>query len=95
MPHHPSEGETESSVLNKVANGNPDSNSSNHPLYNENKQPVKATAADHKSKGPVIPESELTPDVSVLLTWKPNVIPEMPEAESKEDLKARAREMNK
>jgi hypothetical protein len=66
MPHHPSEEETESNLFDKVAKGNPDSNASNHPLHNENKEPVKATAADHMSKGPVIPESEFTLNVSVL-----------------------------
>lgn len=96
MPHHPSEEETESHIFDKVAKGNPESHASNHPLHDENKEPVKATAADHKSKGPVIPESEPIPNfLSSFENQKANVIPEMPEAESKEDLKARAQEMNK
>jgi hypothetical protein len=66
MPHHPSEEETESHIFDKVAKGNPESHASNHPLHDENKEAVKATAADHKSKGPVIPESEPIPNFSVL-----------------------------
>lgn len=58
MPHHPSEEETESHVFDKVAQGNSESTASDHPLHKENEEPVKATAADHKSKGPVIPDSE-------------------------------------
>lgn len=66
MPHHPSEEEAESNIFDKVAKGNPESNASSHPLHEENKEPVKATAADHKSKGPVIPDSEPVPNSSVL-----------------------------
>ena len=58
MPHHPSEEETESNIFDKVAKGNPDSGASDHPIHAENEEPVKATAADHQSKGPAIPESE-------------------------------------
>jgi len=76
MPSLPSEENTESNIFDKVAKGNPDSGASDHPLHAENNEPVKATAADHQSKGPAIPEK-------------------MPEAESKDDLKARAAEMNK
>jgi hypothetical protein len=65
MPHHPSEEETESNLFDKVAKGNPDSNASNRPLHDGNKERVKATAADHMSKGPVIPESEFSLNVSV------------------------------
>lgn len=95
MPHHPSEEETESHVFDKVAKGNPESTASDHPMHDENGGPVKATAADHKSKGPVIPDSKPVSS-SVSSEFKTLIaLPEMPEAESKEDLKARAQEMNK
>jgi|ERR1700722_2321092 hypothetical protein len=64
MPHHPSEEETESNVFDKVAKGNPESNASDHPLHRENQEPVKASAADHKSKGPAIPDSMQTPSLT-------------------------------
>jgi len=77
MPVHPSEENTESNIFDKVAKGNPDSGASDHPLHAENDEPVKADAADHKSKGPAIPEK-------------------MPDVEgSKDELKARAADMNK
>jgi hypothetical protein len=49
MPHHP---------------GNPESKASDHPLHRENQEPVKASAADHKSKGPAIPDSRQTPTLT-------------------------------
>jgi hypothetical protein len=61
MPHHPSEEETESNVFDKVAKGNPESNASDHPMHKEGEEPVKASAADHQSKGPAIPDSKPTP----------------------------------
>lgn len=64
MPHHPSEEETESHVFDKVAKGNPDSNASNHPMHDEKREPVKASAADHMSKGPVIPDSRSMPSLN-------------------------------
>jgi hypothetical protein len=60
-PHHPSEEETESNVFDKVAKGNPESNASDHPMHKEGEEPVKASAADHQSKGPAIPDSKPTP----------------------------------
>jgi hypothetical protein len=54
MPHHPSEEEK----------GNAESNASDHPLHRENQEPVKASAADHKSKGPAIPDSRQPPSVT-------------------------------
>ena len=54
MPHHPSEEEK----------GNAESNVSDHPLHRENQEPVKASAADHKSKGPAIPDSRQSPRVT-------------------------------
>ena len=60
MPAHPSEENTESNIFDKVAKGNPDSGASDHPMHDENKEPVKAAASDHKSKGPAIPDSEQT-----------------------------------
>ena len=58
MPHHPSEEETESNIFDKVAKQSGDSTASDHPLHEENEEPVKATAEDHKSKGPQISESK-------------------------------------
>merc|ERR1712058_198674 len=54
-----------------------DSTASDHPIHDENKGPVKATADDHKSKGPAIPEK--VPDATG----------------TKDELKAKAQEMNK
>jgi hypothetical protein len=61
MPRHPSEEETESNIFDKVAKGNPESTASNHPVHAENEEPVKASAADHQSKGPAIPDSKPNP----------------------------------
>ena len=61
MPHHPSEEETESHIFDKVARGNSESTASDHPLHDENKEPVKkATADDHQSKGPQIVRGNIT-----------------------------------
>ena len=57
MPVHPSEETTTSNLTDKVAQESSDSTASDHHLHDENKGPVKASAADHKSKGPAIPES--------------------------------------
>lgn len=54
MPVHPAEEEAPSGLTDKVAQESKDSTASNHPLHDENKGPVKATASDHKSKGPAI-----------------------------------------
>lgn len=57
MPVHPSEENTTSNLTDKVAAESKDSTASDHPIHDENKGPLKASAADHKSKGPAIPDS--------------------------------------
>jgi hypothetical protein len=57
MPVHPAEETAPSNLTDKVAQESSDSNASDHPIHDENKGPVKATAADHSSKGPAIPDS--------------------------------------
>ncbi|ETN40207.1 uncharacterized protein HMPREF1541_04483 [Cyphellophora europaea CBS 101466] len=57
MPVHPTEETAPSNLTDKVAQESSDSTASDHPIHDENKGPVKATADDHKSKGPAIPES--------------------------------------
>jgi hypothetical protein len=57
MPHHPSEENAPDHIFDKVAKESSDSTASDHPTHDENKGPVKATAADHQSKGPQIVES--------------------------------------
>ena len=58
MPHGQKEEETESHIFDKVAKGSSDSTASEHPMHDENKEQVKASQADHQSKGPVIPDSQ-------------------------------------
>ena len=60
MPVHPAEENAPSNIFDKVAKESNDSTASDHPLHDENKGPVKATAEDHKSKGPAIPDSKPT-----------------------------------
>ena len=60
MPHHPSEENAPDHIFDKVAKESSDSTASDHPTHDENKGPVKATAADHQSKGPQIVESMWT-----------------------------------
>jgi hypothetical protein len=59
MPHHPTEENAPDHVFDQVAKESDNSTASSHPAHDENKGSVKATAADHKSKGPQIVESEL------------------------------------
>ncbi|KAL9107375.1 MAG: hypothetical protein Q9227_007740 [Pyrenula ochraceoflavens] len=81
MPHLPTEEEAPSNLTEKVAK-NPssqtESTASHHDMHDNEHgtAKVKATAQDHASKGPAIPD-------------------EMPEKASKEELKARAAELNK
>ena len=58
MPHHPSEEDTESHIFDQVAKESDNSTASDHPMHKEDPSKVKATADDHKSKGPQISESE-------------------------------------
>jgi len=51
MPHHPSEENTESHLFDKVAKESDNSTASDHPMH-------KASAEDHKSKGPQISDSK-------------------------------------
>ena len=58
MPHLPSEETAPDNLTDKVAQESSDSTASDHPLHDENKDPVKATAQDHASKGPQIPSGK-------------------------------------
>lgn len=55
-------------------------------------QPQKATAADFLSKGPQIPDSKLTTKPTQAHSWH---FVDMPPKASKEELEARAKELNK
>jgi len=58
MPVLPSEENTDGNITDKVAKESSDSTASSHKLHDEGHSHAtpggKATAADHKSKGPVI-----------------------------------------
>jgi hypothetical protein len=57
MPHHPSEENAPEHIFDQVAKESDNSTASDHPNHDEKKGAVKATAADHQSKGPQIVES--------------------------------------
>ena len=57
MPHHPSDEDTSSHIFDQVAKESKDSNASDHAIH-QAEAIKRAAAEDHKSKGPVIPESK-------------------------------------
>ena len=59
MPHGRGEEETESHVFDKVAKESDNSTASDHPMHKEGGD-AKASAQDHKSKGPQISDSKYT-----------------------------------
>jgi hypothetical protein len=96
MPQHPAEETAPDNIFDKVAKESSDSTASDHPLHKENEQPVKqaASAQDHKGLGPQISESKtysLSYSCSFVLTKVPL---DMPEAQSKDELKQKAAQMN-
>ncbi|KAL8903855.1 MAG: hypothetical protein Q9207_003653 [Kuettlingeria erythrocarpa] len=85
MPHHPSEEEAPEGIFEKVAK-NPSSTSESTASDSEHHHnehtpdaSLKASAQDFQSKGPQIPQS----------------MDDMPPKANKEDLRARAEELNK
>jgi len=77
MPVHPSEENTQDHIFDQVAKESDNSTASDHPLHKETEGSwKKATAHDHKSKGPQLSDN-------------------LPEAASKDELKAKAQELNK
>lgn len=93
MPAHPSEESAPASLTDKVAQHSKESTASDHAIHNENKGPVEGTAGSLQSKGPQIPESEQ--ELQVFPTQLLTHAVDMPDAKSKEELKAQAAEMNK
>lgn len=82
MPVHPSEEEAPSGIYEKVAkdpSSATESTASDHAGHDNEHTPGKASAEDHQSKGPAIPMH----------------MSDMPPKASKEELKARAEELNK
>ncbi|KAL8875594.1 MAG: hypothetical protein Q9198_006068 [Flavoplaca austrocitrina] len=84
MPHHPSEEEAPEGITEKVAkapSSTTESTASDHEHHHNEHAPeasAKASAQDFQSKGPQIPMN----------------MDEMPPKANKEDLKARAAELN-
>ena len=61
MPVHPSEEEASSHIFDEVAKESKDSTASDHAIH-DTKEAKEAVGNDpHKSKGPQIPESKLSP----------------------------------
>ncbi|KAL9594455.1 MAG: hypothetical protein Q9219_007025 [cf. Caloplaca sp. 3 TL-2023] len=85
MPHHPSEEEAPEGIYEKVAkdpSSTTESTASDHEHHHNEHAPdasAKASATDFQSKGPQIPMS----------------MDDMPPKASKEELRARAEELNK
>ncbi|KAL8904447.1 MAG: hypothetical protein Q9171_007050 [Xanthocarpia ochracea] len=85
MPHHPSEEEAPEGLYEKVAkdpSSTTESTASDHETHQNEHAPdasAKASAQDFQSKGPQIPMS----------------MDDMPPKASKEELRARAAELNK
>lgn len=101
MPQHPAEETAPSHIFDKVAKESSDSTASDAPLHKENEQPVKqaASAQDHKGHGPQLSDSMHAhpPPQGHLhgITHTDGVTADLPEAKSKDELKAKAAEMNK
>ncbi|MCJ1298977.1 hypothetical protein MMC08_001768 [Hypocenomyce scalaris] len=82
MPVHPREEEAPAGLTEKIAkdpSSTTDSTASGHESHENEHTPGKASAQDFQSKGPQIPTS----------------MDDMPPKASKDELKARAEELNK
>ncbi|KAI4123027.1 MAG: hypothetical protein LQ347_006305 [Umbilicaria vellea] len=82
MPVHPSEEEAPAGLTEKIAkdpSSSTPSTASGHKAHDNEHTPNKASTQDFQSKGPTIPLS----------------MDDMPPKASKEELKARAEELNK
>ncbi|KAF7507235.1 hypothetical protein GJ744_010793 [Endocarpon pusillum] len=85
MPHHPSEEEAEPHIFDKVAQQSKDSGASDHPIHNTEHQPGEESKDKEAYQETIQIHSSKGPQIS----------DEMPEKASKEELKARAAELNK
>ncbi len=101
MPVHPSEEEAPTGLTEAVAknpSSSTDSTASEHASHQNEHTPgdgVKATAQDFQSKGPQIPTSMDGSNPCERLTAHADGAVDMPPKASKEELKARAEELNK
>ena len=101
MPIHPSEEDAPEGLTEKIAkdpSANTDSTASTHEHHHNEHTPgdVKAQASDFQSKGPQIP-TNMSGTASPRVRNLPRVLiaTDFPPAASKEELKARAEELNK
>lgn len=101
MPVHPSEEEAPEGLTEKVAkdpSSNTDSTASTHEHHHNEHTPgdIKAKASDFQSKGPQIPTnmSGTTPNARVVRPTT-DINTDFPPKASKEELQARAEELNK
>ncbi|ERF68191.1 hypothetical protein EPUS_05272 [Endocarpon pusillum Z07020] len=86
MPHHPSEEEAESNIFDKVAQQSKDtSGASDHPIHKSEDQPGEESKDKEAHQETIQIHSSKGPQIS----------DEMPEKASKEELRARAAELNK
>ena len=99
MPVHPSEEEAPSGIFEKVAkdpSSNTESTASDHEHHENEHTPLKASAQDVQSPGPVIP---LTADGSDFTSYSAAMSLmlnlDLPPKASKEELQARDAELNK
>lgn len=95
MPAHASEETAPSGLTDKVAQHSSDSNASDHPLHDENKGPVEQAFNTGRAGGPQKPDSKQTDRLPMFMRQKLMRPKDMPEAKSKEELQAKATEMNK
>ena len=101
MPVHPSEEDAPEGLTEKVAkdpSSNTESTASTHEDHHNEHTPadVKAKASDFQSKGPQIPTnmSGIPSPMSITLCYT-DPRTDLPPKASKEELKARAEELNK
>lgn len=96
MPHHPSEENAPDGIFEKVAkdpSSKSESTASDDQGHKNEHTPIDPAATSAEGPGPVIPDSEIMfSSRSYLLA---DVCVELPQAESKDELRARAAELNK
>ena len=95
MPAHPSEETAPSNLTDKVAQTSKDSTASDHPLHDENKGATEQAFSTGRSGGPQKSDSKQADRLPMFMRQKLMRPKDMPEAKSKEELKAKAEEMNK
>lgn len=97
MPHHPSEENAPEGIYEKVAKDpstKSESTASEDDGHKNEHNPINPASSSSGGPGPVIPDSELI-NSSFRSCLHIDDTVELPEAESKEDLQARAVELNK